>query len=162
MKSIEMLLAEHPFFRGMAPAHLQLFAGCASNVRFDAGSYIFREGGEADRFLLLRHGRVAVEAFVPQRGPVTIQTLGEGEVVGWSWMFPPYRWAFDVKALELVRAIAFDAVCIRQKSETDPALGYALMKRLAPLIISRLQATRLQILDIYGDAGGARARRPSA
>ncbi len=161
MKSIEMLLAEHPFFRGMAPAHLQLFAGCASNVRVDPGAYIFREGDEADRFLLLRHGRVAVEAFVPQRGPVTIETLGEGDVVGWSWMFPPYRWAFDVKALELVRAIAFDAACIRQKSETDPSLGYALMKRLVPMIIRRLQATRLQILDIYGNAGGTRAR-PSA
>ncbi len=158
MKTLEVLLAEHPFFGGMTPAHLQLFAGCASNVRFDAGAYIFREGGEADRFLLLRHGRVAVEAFVPQRGSVTIETLGEGDVVGWSWMFPPYRWVFDVKALELVRAIAFDAVCIRQKSETDPALGYALMKRLVPTIISRLQATRLRILDVYGNAGGSRGR----
>jgi CRP/FNR family cyclic AMP-dependent transcriptional regulator len=160
MKGIDALLAEHPFFRDMGTSHLQLFAGCASNVRFDAGTYIFREGAEADRFLLIRHGRVAIEAHVPHRGAITIQTLGEGEIVGWSWMFPPYRWVFDIKALEVVRAIAFDAVCIRQKSETDPALGYALLKRLTPMVISRLQATRLQILDVYG-SGGARARTPA-
>ncbi len=160
MKGIDALLSEHQFFRDMETSHLLLFAGCASNVRFGADTYVFREGAEADRFLLIRHGRVAIEAHVPHRGAVTIQTLGEGEIVGWSWMFPPYRWAFDVKALESVRAIAFDAVCIRQKSETDPALGYALLKRLTPMVISRLQATRLQILDVYG-SGGARAGPPA-
>lgn len=158
MKTIEALLAEHPFFAGMEPRHIQLFAGCATNVRFDPDMYLLREGAAANQFYLIRHGRVAVEAFVPHRGPVVIQTLGEGDVVGWSWMFPPYRWAFDVKAIELVRATAFDAACIREKSETDPALGYSLMKRLAPMVVSRLQATRLQILDVYGEGGGSRAR----
>jgi len=157
VKEIEELLAEQPFFKGMDPRWIAFFAGCAGNVRFDAGEYIFREGGEANRFLLIRHGRVALETHVPQRGPVTIYTIGKDDVVGWSWLFPPYRWTFDARALELVRAIGFDAACVRKKCEEDPALGYVLLMRLVPVISSRLQATRLQLLDVYGTARGPRA-----
>jgi CRP/FNR family cyclic AMP-dependent transcriptional regulator len=157
VKDLETLLAEQPFFAAMDPRWITFFAGCARNVRFDAGEYIFREGDEADRFLLVRHGRVAVEAHVPQRGAVTIYTIGKDDVVGWSWLFPPYRWNFDARAIELVRAVAFDAACIRRKCEADPAFGYAMLMRLVPVIISRLQATRLQLLDVYGLSGGRSA-----
>jgi CRP-like cAMP-binding protein len=159
MKELEGLLAEQPFFKGMDPHWIAFLAGCAANVRFDAGSYILREGAEADRFLLIRYGRVALETHVPQRGAVTIATIGKDDVVGWSWLFPPYRWTFDARALELVRAVAFDAACIRRKCEEDPAFGFVMMMRLVPVIISRLQATRLQLLDVYGSAGGRRAGR---
>ncbi len=151
MKSLEEVLAEHPFFRGMKEEHIRLFAGCAAHVRFEAGAFLFREGDPADRFFLLRHGRVALEVQVPGRGPTVIQTLGEGDVVGWSWMVPPYRWTFDGRAVELVRAWSFDAVCIRGKAEQDPSLGYELLKRLLPVVVERLQATRLQLLDVYGE-----------
>ena len=151
MKSLEELLAEHPFFRGMKEEHIRLFVGCASNVRFDAGAFLFREGESADRFFLLRHGRVALEVQIPGRGSAVIQTLGEGDVVGWSWVVPPYRWTFDGRAVELVRAWSFDAVCIRTKAEQDPSLGYELLKRLLPVVVERLQATRLQLLDVYGE-----------
>lgn len=150
MQSLAALLAEHPFFRGLDPQYLELLAGCGSNVRFEAGQTIFHEGEPADTFYLIRHGRVSLEVFSPERGPLTIQTLAAGEVLGWSWLFPPYRWFFDARALELTRAVAMDGACLRTKCEEDPRLGYEMMRRFAQVIVERLQATRLQLLDLYG------------
>jgi len=92
METLERILIEHHFFQGMQDEYLKLLAGCASNVRFDAGQFVLREGEEAHQFYLIRHGKVALEVFAPERGSITIQTLGEGEVLGWSWLVPPYRW----------------------------------------------------------------------
>jgi CRP-like cAMP-binding protein len=150
MQTLEPLLAAHPFFKDLQPRHLQLLVGCASNVRFTAGQFIFREGEEAHHFYLIRHGNVTLEIFVPGRGPLTIQTLGENDVLGWSWLFPPYRWMFDARALTLTRAIALDGQCLRGKCEDDHDLGYELVKRFAQVMMERLQATRLQLLDVYG------------
>ncbi len=150
METLERILAEHPFFKGLEKPHLQLLVECASNVRFNAGEVIFREGEEANLFYLIRHGKVAVETFVPNRGPVIIQTLGEGELLGWSWLIAPYRWRFDARAVELTRAIALDGECLRGKCEEDHNFGYELVKRVAHVIEQRLQATRLQLLDVYG------------
>ncbi|RMG54690.1 MAG: cyclic nucleotide-binding domain-containing protein [Acidobacteria bacterium] len=150
METLRPLLAEHPFFEGLEPRHLDLIVGCAINVRFDAGTFIFREGEEANAFYIIRHGQVALEIFVPQRGPLTIQTIGQGEVLGWSWLFPPYHWHFDARAVTLTRAIALDGQCLRAKCEEDHDLGYQLVKRFAHIIMQRLQATRLQLLDVYG------------
>ncbi len=151
MGTLETVLAEHPFLKGFAPPYIELIAGCASNVRFNKGDFIFREDEEADRFYLIRHGLVALDVFVPQRGPVTIDTIQEGEVLGWSWLFPPYRWHFDARALQLTRAVAFDGKCLREKCETDTNLGYDLVKRFSLVIMQRLQSARLQLLDLYGD-----------
>jgi CRP/FNR family transcriptional regulator, cyclic AMP receptor protein len=152
-RSLDAVLADVPLFEGLAPDVVALLAGCGSNVRFAAGETLFREGGAADTFFLVRHGRVALELFVPARGPVVIETLGAREVVGWSWLFPPYRWQFDARAVSLVRATAFDGACVREKCAADPALGYDLMGRFARVMIERLQATRLRLLDVYGDGG---------
>ena len=151
MGTLEAILAEHPFLKGLDPAHIKLIAGCASNVRFNKGDFIFREEDEADRFYLIRHGLVALDVFVPQRGPVTIDTIQEGEVVGWSWLFPPYRWHFDARALQLTRAVAFDGKCLREKCDKDAKLGYELVTRFSQVIMQRLQSSRLQLLDLYGD-----------
>jgi CRP/FNR family cyclic AMP-dependent transcriptional regulator len=153
METIETRIHELPFFEGLPPADLELIAGCASNVRFREGELLFREGDDAESFYVLRHGTVALETFVPARGPFTIETLDAGEVVGWSWLFPPYRWHFDAHARSLVRATRFDGACLRAKCETDPRLGYELVSRFAQVMIERLQATRLRLLDVYGDAG---------
>lgn len=150
-KSLESLIGEHPLFVDLDPGYLELIAGCAQNVRFEAGEQIFREGEEADHFYLLRYGRVAVEVHAPGRGPTTIQTLEEGDVLGWSWIVEPYRWHHDARAIEMTRALAFDGECLRGKSDEDPKLGYALMKRFAPLIAQRLRRAELQLLDVYGD-----------
>jgi CRP/FNR family cyclic AMP-dependent transcriptional regulator len=151
MGTLETILAEHPFLKGIASPHIEFIAGCASNVRFNKGDYIFREDEEADRFYLIRHGLVALDMFVPQRGPVTIDTIQEGEVLGWSWLFPPYRWHFDARALQLTRAVAFDGKCLREKCNQDTILGYELLKRFSLVMMQRLQAARLQLLDLYGD-----------
>jgi CRP/FNR family transcriptional regulator, cyclic AMP receptor protein len=153
VETIESVLHEVPLFRGLTPAELELIAGCGSNVRFQEGELLFRDGDEADTFYILRHGVVALETFVPARGPVTIETLEAGEVLGWSWLFPPYRWHFDARALSLVRATSFDGACLRGKCEDDPRLGYDLMSRFAQVLIERLQWTRMRLLDVYGYAG---------
>ena len=152
METLERILIEHPFFKGLETQYLQLIIGCASNVRFNAGQFIFREGEEANQFYLIRYGKVALEIFSPERGPITIQTLSEGEVLGWSWLFPPHHWHFDARALELTRAIALDGECLRKKCEEDHNLGYELTKRFAQIIEQRLEFTRLQLLDVYGHA----------
>ncbi|MEJ2721542.1 MAG: cyclic nucleotide-binding domain-containing protein [bacterium] len=151
MRDLEEILAEHPFLKDLDPPYLKLIAGCASNVRFNKGDFIFREEDEADRFYLIRHGLVALDVFVPQRGPVTIDTIQAGDVLGWSWLFPPYSWHFDARAVQLTRAVAFDGKCLREKCDKDVALGYELVKRFAQVIMQRLQSARLQLLDIYGD-----------
>ena len=156
MQTLEPILAEHPFFKGLKPEYLQLVTGCASNVRFDTGTYIFREGEEASQFYLIRQGRVALEIFAAQHGPITIETIEAGEVVGWSWLFPPYRWHFSGRVFEPTRAIALDGKCLRAKSEEDHDLGYELMKRVAQIMMERLQATRIRLLDIYSDLPGGR------
>ena len=150
MKDIKALIEEHPFFADLEPAYLELMAGCASNAHFNAGEYLFHEGDEANHFYLLRAGRVALELSVPGRAPVVIQTLQNGEVIGWSWLFPPYVWQFDARALRTIRATAFDGKCLRKKCQDNHDLGYELAMRSASIMLQRLQATRLQLLDLYG------------
>lgn len=150
METLEPILAEHPFFKGMPPELLKLLVSCASNVKFDAGDYISREGQEATEFFIIRQGKVALELFSPTHGAITIETLEDGEVLGWSWLLPPYRSHFDARAVELTRTIRFDGKCLRAKLEEDHHLGYDMLNRFVKIIAERLSATRLQLLDIYG------------
>jgi CRP/FNR family cyclic AMP-dependent transcriptional regulator len=150
MKTLEALLAEHPFFEDLERKYLQIIAGCASNVVFQEGEQIFKEGDDADYFYVIRHGKVALEVFVRRKGPVNFLSVEDGDVIGWSWMFPPYKWHFDARAMELTRAAAFDARCLRGKFDDDPRLGFELMKRFASVMLDRLNISRLQLLDIYG------------
>jgi CRP-like cAMP-binding protein len=150
MKTMDSLIAELPAFEGLSPVQLELIAGCATNARAAGGEYLFREGGRADVFYAIRHGAVALELHVPARDAVTLETLHDGDLLGWSWLFPPYRWEFDGRALEDTALISFDGACLRGKCEADHELGYELMKRFAQVIIARLQATRLRLLDVYG------------
>ena len=157
MHDLQPLLAKHPFFADLDSKTLALVVGCASNVKFDAGQRVFKEGEEADQFYIVRQGRIAVEAFSPTRGPLVIQTVEEGDILGWSWLIAPYKWRFGARALDLTRAVALDGKCLREKCETDHDLGYELLKRFAHVIGERLDATRLQLLDLYAaPAGGLR------
>jgi CRP-like cAMP-binding protein len=150
MDSLDRILAEHPFFAGMKPEMLAFIAGCASNVRFEAGEYIFREGEPAEKFYVIRYGHVALEMHRPEKGPIIIETISSGEVLGWSWLVSPFVWHFDARAIDNTRAIAIDGQCLRQKCEEDHDLGYEIYKRIAMLMESRLQSTRLQLMDVYG------------
>jgi CRP-like cAMP-binding protein len=151
MQELAELIAGVPLFEGLPARELETIAACAANVHFDPGEQLFRQGDPADTFYLVRHGSVAIETFVPARGAVMIETIESGEVIGWSWLFEPYRWHFDARALTTVRATAFDGACLRGKIENDKVLGYDLMRRFAQVMIERLQWTRLRLLDLYGN-----------
>jgi CRP/FNR family transcriptional regulator, cyclic AMP receptor protein len=149
METLERIIGEHPFFGGMEQRHIELITGCAKNVRFEKDQGILREGDEANEFYFIREGLVAVELIVPSKGFTTVQTVGEGDVLGWSWLVPPYRWRFDARACQPTRALAFDGKCLRTKCEEDHDLGYELLKRFTHIVTERLDATRLQLLDLY-------------
>lgn len=154
MRRLDAVLADVPLLADLPAEQLELLAGCASNVHVRAGAGLFREGDPADVFYVVREGTVALELHAPPRGSLTIETIGSGELLGWSWLFPPYRWHFDARALTALRATAIDGACLRGKCDDDPALGYALMSRFAQVLMERLQATRLRLLDVYGGVAG--------
>ena len=149
IETLGALLREHPFFSGLDEPYIEFIAGCGRNVVFEPGAYLFREGDEADQVFIVRRGRVALEINAPGRGAVVLDSSEAGEGIGFSWLFPPYRWQFDGRALEPVRAVALDGVCLRGKCEEDPKLGYELMKRFASILLRRMQSARLRLIDMY-------------
>jgi CRP-like cAMP-binding protein len=153
MEGLERIVLAHRLFAGLDAELGQVIAGCARNMRFQPGEYLFRHGEPATELYLIRHGQVALEIATPGGAGVVFATEGEGEIVGMSWLIPPYRWRFDARAVEPVRAIGIDAECLRRKCEADHHLGYELMKRIVPQIVHRLDEARLQLLDVYGKRG---------
>ncbi len=149
METLERIIAEHPFFVGLDNGFTNLMVSCASNVRYKAGTYILREGDPANTFYLIREGKIAVEVLAPQRKPIIVSTLGVGEILGWSWLLPPFQWKFSARAVDNIRAIALDGKCLRTKCEENHDLGYEILKRFAQIMEQRLEATRLQLLDVY-------------
>ncbi len=148
------ILADEPFFHGMRADQLDFIAGCAKNVRFKEDDLLFREGGVADTFFLVREGHVALELKTAGHSKVTIQTAEKGEVVGWSWLVgTEHLWRYSARAVSETRALAFDGTCLRRKCEENHELGYEVVRRVANLIAHRLEATRLQLLDIYASRG---------
>ena len=137
-------LADHPFLRGLGEKHLGTLAGCAMSSQFKAGEQIFREGEPANRFYLIKSGRVALETR-SERGLATLQTISGGDVLGWSWLYPPYYWHFDARALEPTDAIFLYGTRLREFCEEDHDLGYELMKRTANVVITRLMAARREL-----------------
>jgi CRP-like cAMP-binding protein len=154
MRTIDDLLADLPALSSLSAEHRHTIASCARNCAFRAGDRIMREGEPADAFYVIREGAVAVETAVPGRGSIVLQTLHEGDLLGWSWLVPPYRVAFDARAVTATQAIAFDGACLRQKSDADPALGYDLLKLVSTVFVERLQDTRLRLLDFYRKESG--------
>ena len=150
METLERLLLADPFLAGLEPALARQLTGCVRNLRFAAGAYLLREGDAADEFYLIREGRVALELHTPGLPPLTIAALGAGDLVGASWLAPPYRWGFDARASTTTRAFGLDARCLREKCDADHHLGYEMMRRLLPVMVQRMQAARRQMLDVYG------------
>jgi hypothetical protein len=143
-------LAAHPFLRGVRPDLLARLVPAASAVKLPARYRLFEEGGHANRFWLIRSGAVALGLDVPGQGLVVVQTLGRGEVLGWSWLFVPYRWAFGAVTTEPVEAFEFDAPAVRAAFDADPCLGYAMTGRFVEVAAGRLQATRFRLLQTTG------------
>ena len=156
------IIDEHPFFQGIDPVLRDLLVGCAANERFEAGQFLFHEGQKAEKFFLIRAGTVAIEIDQPGQPPIVIETITEGEIAGWAWIVEPYRATFDARAVTLVRALSFDAKCLRRKMEADHALGYEVLRRFVPVMAHRLSAARLQMLDLYAPPKPAKDKKPKA
>jgi CRP/FNR family cyclic AMP-dependent transcriptional regulator len=141
-------VALHPFLAGMNRTQLALLTDCAIPVHFKKGQVILREGELANRFYLIESGKVVLESGEDFGDPVIVETIGAGDLVGWSWMFPPYVWHFTARAVEPVTAIFFYGTILREYCERDNSLGYELFKRMTPVMIKRLQAARQKLLAV--------------
>src|SRR6266700_729990 len=143
---IAATLATHPFLHGISRDHLATLAQVASDVTVPARHRFFENGGHATRFWLVQSGHVTVDVHVPGQGRVPIDSIGMGELIGWSWLFPPFTWAFGAVAASPVEAFEFDGRAVRIRCESDPVLGYELTRRLARVVAKRLQATRVRLI----------------
>lgn len=152
------ILERHPFFQRLEPDQLQEIALHCEQVSYSAGEYIFKEGEPANLFYLVLHGQIALEIHDPVRDPLIFQTLCDEDLMGWSWLFPPYRWHFDARAVKPVRLLAIDGSWLREKMEADPKLGYLFMTRVSQIVLERLQATRLQLSNFYSKETGKTGR----
>ncbi len=149
MKIDSTVLAAQPFLKGLSKPQLEMLSNHAMEVAFPAGKMIFTEGLAANRFYVILKGEVALESAAPKKGaPASlIQTIKSGDVIGWSWLYPPYKWNFDARAVKPTTAIIFFAATLRKQCEADPRLGFEVLKRVSKVVIKRLQATRLQLLQ---------------
>ena len=149
IQPIDRLLRAHPFADGLDDSSVAFLASCMKNERFSAGSYLFREGDPADTLFLVRQGHVALQVHAPGRGSVQVESIGPGDVLGWSTMFPPHAWHVDARVLETTVALTFVGKCLRDKMATDTALAYAVTRRLLYEVHRRLERVRLQQADVY-------------
>ena len=143
------LVSEHPFLRGLTRDQLALLSDCALPAQFKAGQIIFREGEKAKLFYLIEKGKVVLESKAESGGPVVIDTIGAGDLLGWSWMMPPYKWRFTARAVEPTEAIYFAGTILREYCERDHSLGFELHKRLSAVMMKRLQAARRKMLAMH-------------
>ena len=147
-------LTTHPFVRGMRPEHIARLDDAAHYVSMPAKHRIFEEGGTADRFWLIEAGQVALDLHVPGHGPVIIETLGRGDVIGWSWLFPPFEWLLGAVTMQPTQAFELNGRVVRSMCDADPVLGHEITRRLITVVVHRLQATRIRLLDVYGRPAG--------
>ena len=149
-------LAAHPFLDGLTDRQLERLSRWSKRSMFHGGNRIFEEGNRADRFWLIRDGAVNLDTHLPGQGTVVVETLGPGSVLGWSWLFHPYRWHFGATAVQTTLTIEIEGPAVRQMCEEDPQLGYDLTNRFMKVVVERLQATRLRLLDLYAHPGADR------
>jgi len=142
-------VAHHAFLRALSKQHQMILAASAKPFEASPGELLAKEGEVADRFLLIQSGHATLGVETPEAGFVRIQTIGRGDVVGWSWLIPPHRWQFECRAVDTVRGLSLDAQWLREKCEQDHELGYSLLKELLVVLAARLAATRRQLLNIY-------------
>lgn len=136
----------HPFFAGLRRRYLYILAESASQAAFAPDQFLFREGEPANGCYLIQKGRVALETHNPRHRAILIQSLGSGDVLGWSWLFPPFAWHFSARAIDTVKAIVLNGGHLLAAADNDHDFGYELMKRVSRLVIERLQVTRSRFL----------------
>lgn len=153
------ILTKNPLFRKLSPETKSLLQDCATEVSFKKDQLLAKTGEDADRFYLIQHGSVALQIYDPRLGSIEFMTLHENDAVGWSWVFPPARWHFDAMAKGDIEAVQVDSLKLLQRCETDCKIGYDLVICFSEIMKERLVATRLQLLDLYGDLNSAKKQR---
>ncbi len=148
MKTLNEAITDHAFFHGMKPEHLAVLLDGAKEAQFKLGEVLFREGEPANQFYLIESGQVAVETREKANDTTVLQTLHNGEVLGWSWLFPPFVWHFQARAVEPTSAIILNGARLLATAERNHEFGYEMMKRVAQVAIHRLQATRKQLIAL--------------
>ena len=157
-KELEAAVAAHPFLLGLNERHVRLLADCAIRTHFEVGQTVFREGETANRFYLIEQGEVVLEAADAGDRQVNIETLGSGDLLGWSWLFPPYVWHFSARATRPTTAIFFYGTVLREYCEKDHSLGFELFKRMGEVMTRRLQQARGRLLAAYSESATARPK----
>lgn len=147
-------LVGHRFFADLPLAHLESLVECASSRVYQPGAFLFRQGDPAANFFLVRGGAVAIEVSAPPRGTLTLQTVGADDVLGWAWLVEPYVHRFDARAIEPTEVVVLNGDCLRGKLAEDHEFAYQLLSRFVGVVADRLEAARLQLLDVYGDRRG--------
>lgn len=146
-QSLDALIAQQPFFKGLDAEHVEELAKRAMVEQFDAGEEIFVEGNPANRFYIILQGKVVLESDARERGRIAIETLGPGDDLGWSWLFAPYYLQFSARAVEPTKVIFFYATPLRDLCEQDHEFGYELLRRTAEVVVERLRSMRLRLLN---------------
>ena len=150
MRELQSIISKHPVFRGLKKSYIQLIANSASESNFKTGEHIFHEGEKADKFYIILQGKVSIEAQIAQeREPIIIQNIGDNDILGWAWLFPPHKWHFNARIISPTKAVSIDGNVLRIKCEEDHDLGYELMKRFAGIIEQRLRSVRSQNPNMY-------------
>jgi CRP/FNR family transcriptional regulator, cyclic AMP receptor protein len=153
MNAVESIICTHPFWKDVNPHYLHILKECATYVKFGLHQPIFQAESAAEHFYLIHQGYVALETFMPGKGVITIQTLGPGEALGWSWLFRPYRWHLSARSADITEAVCFGARGLRDYAEENHDFGYDLAMRVGQIMLQRLQATRLLLAEAYGGPG---------
>ncbi|MEU7642125.1 cyclic nucleotide-binding domain-containing protein [Streptomyces sp. NPDC039016] len=153
-------MATTPLLQQLPPNGRERLLAFAHEVTFPEGTHLFEEGGAADQFWILRTGSVNLDVHVAGRRPAVVDLLGPGDLLGWSWLVPPYRWRMGAEAFTLVRAHEFDATAVRALCEADPVLGLAVTRQVLDVVARRLQATRHRLIDLGGAGASVRPAPP--
>ncbi len=143
------MFAEYEFFNNFSEQHLMKLAAGTKPFKLKAGEYLAREGAPKSGLYLLQSGHISLDMQAPNKGSVHVQTVGPGNLVGWSWLVPPHRWQFDCQAVDEVQGLGFDGGWLRELCEQDHELGYHLLKQMITVMYNRAAATRTQLLDLY-------------
>ena len=154
-QSIQDYLSTHAFFSGLDDAFMKFLSDSAAELKIEKGDVLFQQGERADKFYLLRKGQVSVQIPALMGPTLEIQTLGEDQMLGWSWLIPPYRWNFQARAMEDSELLQFDGSAILARCEKEPKFGYELLKRFASLMSERLDAARQKMMDEWNPPGFA-------
>jgi CRP-like cAMP-binding protein len=148
LADLRFALEHHPFLQDLSADHRQILTGFARQARFPGDTVILHQGDAADRFFLIEEGCVALEADRQGQGAIRIQTLGAGDVLGWSWLFPPHIYHFSARTVEPTDTIIIDAIQLRTRFHQVPELGNMLVKRMGQVVVKRLEATQSQLVEI--------------